>query len=463
MTTDLKQLAVDIVRRAVQKGATASDCIIIEGDDFSVNVRQQEIETLKESGSKGLGLRVFIRSEKGAAGLQTATAHTSDLSEASLARLLDETLTLARVTSADPHAGLFEDGSFPPSEDRLGIYSDSVAALDTDTKIRLAKESEKFALAYDPRIVNSDGSSFSSTIERVILANSNGFVGDYRSSQCSLMTVPIASDPGLGESGMASMQRDGWYSNAIDFARLESPEVVGTTAARRTLARLGARKISTCEVPVIFDPLTARTVLGNLIDAVSGSAVYRHASFLVGKLGNQIASECVSILDDGLMSGGLGTRPFDGEGVPSQTTRIIENGILKNYLLNCYAARKLGMSTTGNASRSVAGSPTIGPTNFYLRPGSHTPEDLIRTVERGVYVTDLIGFGVNIVTGDYSRGASGRWIEKGTLTFPFEEVTIAGNLADMLLSIEAVANDLDFRDAVSSPTLKISRMTVSGN
>jgi PmbA protein len=343
----------------------------------------------------------------------------------------------------------------------LAIYSDSIKALDTDTKIRLATESEKFALDYDPRIVNSDGSSFSSSVERVILANSNGFVGDYRSSHCSLMTVPIAAEKnGHGEM---SMQRDGWYSNAVDFEKLETPQNVGTTAAKRALSRLGAKKIPTCEVPVVFVPRTARTLLENLVDAVSGSSIYRHASFLVGKLGNKIASECVSVIDDGLKTGGLGTAPFDGEGVPSETTPIIEQGVLRNYLLNTYAARKLGMRTTANATRDIAGSPSIGPTNFYLQPGTATPRELIRSVDRGVYVTDLIGFGVNVVTGDYSRGASGLWIENGQLTFPFEEVTISGNLADMLTAIEAVANDLDFRDAVSSPTIKISRMIVSGS
>jgi PmbA protein len=457
--SDLKEIASTLVQRAMAGGAAAADCIVIEGDDFLVNVRRQKMETLKESGSKGLGLRVFMRSSGGA--LQTATSHTSDLSEASLARLLEETLALARITSPDPCAGLPEREVMHSVAQDLAIYSDSIKALDTDTKIRLATESEKFALDYDPRIVNSDGSSFSSSVERVILANSNGFVGDYRSSHCSLMTVPIAAEKnGHGEM---LMQRDGWYSNAVDFEKLETPQHVGTTAAKRALSRLGAKKIPTCEVPVVFDPLTARTLLENLVDAVSGSSIYRHASFLVGKLGNKIASECVSVIDDGLKTGGLGTAPFDGEGVPSETTPIIEQGVLRNYLLNTYAARKLGMRTTANATRDIAGSPSIGPTNFYLQPGTATPRELIRSVDRGVYVTDLIGFGVNVVTGDYSRGASGLWIENGQLTFPFEEVTISGNLADMLTAIEAVANDLDFRDAVSSPTIKISRMIVSGS
>lgn len=460
--TDLKQLAIDLVHRAAEHGAAAADCLIMEGDDFSVNIRRQEIETLKESGSKGLGLRVFVRSNEGAR-LQTATAHTSDLSESSLNRLLEDTLVLARITSPDECSGLPEEEGIHPVQEDLKIYSDSISALDTEKKIWLAKESEKYALDYDPRIVNSDGSSFSSSLQRVVLANSKGFAGEYRSSSCSLMTVPIAVEKSPGRDEGATMQRDGWYSNAVDFGRLESPEVVGTTAARRTLRRLGARKIPTSEVPVVFDSLTARTLMENLVDAVSGSAIYRHASFLVGKLGNKVASECVSIIDDGLMPGGLGTSPFDGEGVPAQTTPVIEGGLLKSYLLNCYAARKLGLRTTGNAVRELSGSPRIGPSNFYLKPGTLTPDEIIQTVDRGVYVTDLIGFGVNVVSGDYSRGASGLWIENGKLTFPFEEVTIAGNLAEMLLSIEAVGNDLDDRDPVSSPTIKISRMMVSGS
>jgi PmbA protein len=457
---DLKQLASDLVRRAVERGAASADCIVIEGDDFSVSLRRQEIETLKESDSKGLGLRVFVRSADGRY-LQTASSHTSDLSEASIQPLLEDTLALARITSPDDCAGLPEQGHAPLLVEDLGIYSDSIAALDTETKIRLARDSERYALDYDPRIVNSDGSSFSSSIGRIILANSTGFVGEYRSSSCSLMTVPIAAEKTNGEEG--TMQRDGWYSTAIEFPKLETPEVVGTTAARRALSRLGAKKIPTCEVPVIFDSVTARTLLENLVDAVSGNSIYRHASFLVEKLGNKVASGCVSVVDDGRMLGGLGTAPFDGEGVQSRTTPIIEEGVLKNYLLNCYAARKLGMRTTANASRGLAGPPGIGPTNFYLKPGPQSPGELIASVDRGVYITDLIGFGVNIITGDYSRGASGRWIENGVLTFPFEEVTIAGNLADMFTAIDAVANDLDFRDAVSSPTIKIAKMMVSGS
>ena len=277
---DLKQLAVELVQRAMERRAAAADCLIVEGDDFSVTLRRQEIETLKESGSKGLGLRVFFRSGDGTR-LQTATSHTSDLSETSLARLLEDTLALARITSPDECAGLPEKEWIHPLGGELGIYSDSIALLDTDQKIRLAKDSEKYALDYDPRIINSDGSSFSSSLQRVILANSNGFAGEYRSSGCSLTTVSIAAEKGPDDGGEGSMQRDGWYSNAVDFARLESPEVVGTNAAKRTLRRLGARKVSTGEVPVVFDPLTARTLLENLVDAVSGSSIYRHASFLV--------------------------------------------------------------------------------------------------------------------------------------------------------------------------------------
>lgn len=457
---ELKQLAQDVVATAIQLGAAAIDCFLVEADDFSVTVRRQEIETLKDSGSKGLGLRVFLRGQEGQK-LQTASAHTSDLSAASVKRLVQDTVAMARVTSPDDCAGLPEETGSPILENGLNIFSDSVARLEAETKIRWAKESEKFALDYDPRIINSDGSSFRSSVERIILANSHGFAGEYRTSSCSLETVPVAEEKNA--QGRTFMQRDGWYSKAIDFAKLESPQVVGTKAAQRTLRRLGARKIPTCEVPVIFDPMTAQSLLENLVDAVSGSAVYRHASFLVGKLGNPVASECVTIMDDGRWPGGLGTVPFDGEGVPSQTTAVIENGVLRNFLLNCYAARKLGLRSTGNALREIAGSPRIGPTNFYLKPGAKSPEELIQSVDRGVYVTDLIGFGVNVVTGDYSRGASGQWIENGRLTFPFEEVTIAGNLAEMLRSIEAVANDLEFRDEISSPTLKISKMMVSGS
>ncbi len=258
------------------------------------------------------------------------------------------------------------------------------------------------------------------------------------------------------------MQRDFWYSVSRRRSGLDSPEEVGRTAAKRALRKLGGRKVPTCQVPVIFDPETAPSIVGHIFEAVRGDAIYRSASFLTGKLNQRVANDRITVLDDGLRPGGFGTRPFDGEGIASSVTSVIEKGILNNYLLNCYTARKLNMRTTGNASRGVSGPPSVGPKNFYLAPGAHRPEEILKSVKSGFYVTDLIGFGVNIVTGDYSRGAAGMWIENGELTYPVEEVTIAGNLTEMLNHIDMVGSDLEFHSSICAPTLLISGLTVAG-
>jgi len=260
-----------------------------------------------------------------------------------------------------------------------------------------------------------------------------------------------------------SMQRDYWYSTQRKFSRLEAPQAVGRRAAERALRRLGARKVSTREVPVVFDPEISATLLRHLSAALSGYSLYKGASFLVGKLGERIASELVSVVDDGTIPGALGSKPFDGEGLPVNKRTVVERGVLKSYLLDTYSGRKLGLPSTGNASRSVGEPPGVSPTNFFLTPGSHSPEQIVASVDEGLYVTELIGFGVNLVTGDYSRGAVGLWIEKGKLAYPVEEITIAGNLKEMLCNIEMVGNDLELRGRIAAPTVKISRMTVAGN
>jgi PmbA protein len=258
------------------------------------------------------------------------------------------------------------------------------------------------------------------------------------------------------------MERDFWFSIARSFEKLEAPEDVGRRAAERALRRLGARKVPTQKAPVIFEPRAARSLLDNIFDAISGDSIYRKESFLEGKLGQNVASPGVTVVDDGTIPGLFGTSPFDDEGVPSRRTVVIENGVLRNYLLNTYTARKLGMRTTGNASRGLTGNAGVGHGNFYLENGKVSPQDLIRSLRTGFYVTELIGFGVNIVTGDYSRGAAGIWIENGELSYPVSEVTIAGTLPEMLMGIEGIGSDLEFRGSIASPTLLIREMTISG-
>ncbi len=258
------------------------------------------------------------------------------------------------------------------------------------------------------------------------------------------------------------MQRDGWYSVGRRLQGLEPPEAVGTTAARRTLRRLGARKVPTQHVPVVFDPDMAASLLRSICAAVSGPALYRDASFLAGKLGQTVAAPSLTVVDDGRMAGGLGSKPFDGEGQATRRTVVIQDGRLASYLLNTYTGRKLGLASTGNALRSLGQQPTVGPTNFYIPPGPTPPEEIIRSVDQGLYLTEMIGFGVNLVTGDYSRGAAGIWIDGGELAYPVEEVTIAGRLPEMLCDIEMVGSDLTWHGSVAAPTLKIGSMTVAG-
>jgi len=431
----------------VRAGATAADVVVREADEFSTVVRLGKIESLKEAASKALGLRVL-------AGSRSATSFSSDFSAASLARLVERTLAMAQVTSEDSASGLAPAELLGRYEGDLALFSPDVAELSTDKRIQFACRAEEAALRADPRIRNSEGAWFEASWGTKAYANSLGFVGSYRTSYCAVSVAPIAQNGG--------MQRDYWYSVARRAAALEEPEAVGRKAAERVLRKLHARKVSTCRVPVVFDPETARSLVGHIFEAIRGDAIYRSASFLTGKLGQRVAGENITVLDDGLRPGGFGSRPFDDEGVPASVTPVIEKGLLRNYLLNCYTARKLNLKTTGNAARGVAGPAAVGPKNFYLAAGQHSPEEIIRSVKNGFYVTDLIGFGVNIVTGDYSRGAAGLWIENGELTYPVEEVTIAGNLPEMLNSIEALGSDLEFRSALAAPTLLIGGLTVAG-
>ena len=443
----LEDIAVDLVERARRAGATAADVIVHEADEFSTTLRLGQIEKLKEAASKSLGLRVFQ-------GARSASFFSSDFSADSLDRLVARTLAMAKVTSEDPASGLPEASLLGRYDGELQLYSEDVAAISTEDRIDYARRAEKAALDADPRIKNSEGAWFEASVGRRAYANSLGFAGSYRSSYCAGSVAPVAEEGG--------MQRDYWYSVSRRRSGLESPEAVGRKAAERTLRKLGARKMATCQVPVIFDSETAPSVVGHIFEAVRGDAIYRSASFLTGKLNQKVAHERVTVLDDGLRPGGFGTRPFDGEGIASSVTPVIEKGVLSNYLLNCYTARKLNMRTTGNASRGVSGPPGVGPKNFYLVPGPHTPQEICKSVKSGFYVTELIGFGVNIVTGDYSRGAAGMWIENGEFAYPVEEVTIAGNLAEMLHHIEMVGSDLEFHSAIAAPTLLISGLTVAG-
>jgi len=446
---NFQELAADVVKRAQAAGATAAEVIVREGDEFTTLVRLGQVETLKESGSQGLGLRVFI-------GKRAASTYTSDFSPEGIQRLVSGAVDLARVTSEDPNAGLPEPEQLGALRDDLDLFYKDVYSLPSAERIEMAKRAEKAAQDSDRRIKNSDGASFDAATGRKVLANSLGFIGEYQRSYCSISAAPIAQDD------LGNMQRDYWFSAARSLKKLESPEHVGREAARRTVRRLGARKVSTQRVPIIFEPLVARTIVEHVFEAANGDAVYRQASFFAGKLEERVAGENVTIIDDGTMLGGFGTSPFDGEGVPTRRTVVVDKGVLSSYLLNTYTARKLGLKTTGNASRGLAGNPGIGAGNFYLQPGSRTAAQILADVKTGFYVTELLGFGVDLVSGDYSRGASGLWIENGELTYPVEEVTIAGNLREIFRNISEIASELDWRSSVAAPLIRVDGMTVAG-
>ena len=446
---DLRELVAGVVKRAQELGASAVESVVAEGSEFSTVVRLGEVETLKESGSRGLGVRVFV-------GQHTANTTTSDLSAEGVEQMVRGAIELAKITSEDPMAGIPDAEQLGQLDGDLGLYYDDVYSLSNEEHIDQARRAEKASLAVDPRLTNSDGGTFDASIGRKVLANSHGFVGEYRSSYCSISAVPIATDEAGG------MQRDYWYSVARTLAKLDSPEEVGRIAGERTLRRLGARKIKTQKVPIVFDRQTSGALLGHIFEAVNGDSIYRHASFLAGKLGEKPFGANLTVWDDGTIPGGYGTRPFDGEGVPTRRTTVIENGELKSYLLNTYTAKKLGMATTGNASRGLAGTPGIGNGNFYLKPGEKSQEEIIKGIKQGLLVTEFLGHGVNLVTGDFSRGASGMWIENGELAYPVEEITVAGNLGEMFSNLAEIGSDLIWRGSVACPTLRIEGMTVAG-
>jgi PmbA protein len=462
-TSNLGQLASEVLARALKAGATDAEAVVYEGDEFSTRVRLGQVETLKESGSRAVGLRVFI-------GHRTASTSSSDFSPDSIERLVDGAVTLARITSEDPFAGLPDPSAFgqhDPAAQQL--YFEDVNRQAPADRIEIAREVEAAAMAYDTRIQNSGGGDFDTATSHKIMMNSRGFTGEYRRSYCSFSAQPIAHD----ENG--NMQRNYWYSSARTTRLLEDPVAIGQEAARRTLRRLGAKRVKTQQAPVVFSPEIARSIIGNIFDAANGDAIYRHATFFADMLGERVAGENVTVIDDGTLvfdrphkggsvaTGGFGTSPFDGEGLPTRRTVLVEKGILKNYVMNTYTARKLGLASTGNASRSLASNPGIGAGNFYLEPGTLTPEEIIASVPDGLYVTETMGFGVNLVTGDYSQGAAGLWIENGELAYPVEEITIAGNLKDMYRNISAIGNDLTFRSAGAAPTLRIDGMMIAGS
>jgi PmbA protein len=447
----LTDLAADVVERARKGGADVAEAIARSGSELSTKVRLGEPELVQEAAHRGLGMRV-IKDKR------VALTSTSDLTPAGLARFVADALELVEISQEDPFAGpadpaLILKGGYPD----LDLYDPRGGEISAAEAIALATRAEKAARSVDARITNSDGATFSRTSGAFALVLSGGFRGGYAGSYASLVVTPVADDEG-------GKKRRGYHWSAKRFlADLDSPEEVGREAARRTLRKLGARKVPTCEAPVVFDPDAARAILGMMAGCTMGSSIWRKSSYLVGREGTRVASDLVTIVDDPLIARAPGSRPFDGEGLPARKNVVVENGILKTYLCDSYSGRKLGRASTGNASRGGGGGVGPSTTNFLLRPTSTKAADIVASTKRGLYVTDMMGFGFNAVTGDFSRGASGFWIEDGQLAFPVSEITISLNVDQLWQRIDAVGDDLDQRTATASPTLRVSAMTIAGS
>jgi len=439
---DLKSLAEKFVRFGLACGADEVEIGVGDDVEFGVDVRLGQIENLVEAGTRSMGVRV-IKDQK------TAFAGSSDLSPDTIERLIRNAVQRAELVDRDACAGLPE--TFSPAVDPadLDLYDPEIAALAPQTKIALAAETERIALA-DSRIVNSHGSSCNTHEGHAVLANSKGFLGEYRKTYTGLNVSLQAGE-------IDDLVEDFWFSSKTHLAELAPPEEIARTAVARTVRQLKPRKIETQRVPVIFEPMMTGSLLGFLCGCLTGTAVYQKSTFLAERLGERIGRETITVIDDGLLPRRLGSSPFDSEGVPSRRTPVVEQGVLKTFLCNTYAARKIGRTTTGNADGAG-----VGPSNFFLKPGTFTPEEIIRSTRKGLYLIRTLGHGLNPVTGDISQGAFGLWIENGEFTYPVSEITISGNLGDVLMNIEMIGNDLAFDGSVCGPTIKVAEMQLAG-
>ena len=450
--SDVKAL-VDIARRACElarkHGADGAEAQVQAGSELTTKVRLGEPELVQEAASKALGLRVFRER-------RAALTYTSDLTDAALERFVADSVELARLSEPD------ELNELPPREELAGALPDldlwdpTCLEVSAGDALELCKRGEQAARAYSPKITNSEGATYSRVAGGGAFANTAGFAGGFRGTYQSLVVEPICDDAD-------GKKRNGFWWTADRFrSRLSSAEAVGEEAARRTVAKLGAGKIPTGELPIVFDAESGRAILRLLFSVIGGGAIYRKSSYLIGREGTEVASELVTVVDDPLIPRGPGSRPFDGDGLPSRRNLVVENGVLKTYLLDTYSARKLGRASNGCAGRGVGGSPHPTTSNFILQAGTTDAKEIIGSTARGLYVTEMMGFGFNAVTGDFSRGAGGFLIENGKLAQPVTEVTISANLDEILKGIDAVGSDLDLRSSTACPTFRVKRMMVAG-
>lgn len=455
---ELLPAAREAVKGAVDAGATSADALAMERRDTMLRVRRSELENSQESETRGVGVRAFL-------GGRSGIAYTTDVSPEGLRRAGRKAAEIAALAGEDAAAGL-PDGAHRGGPGAVeGIDDPSFEGFDPARAIESARAAEAAAFAFDGRVTNSEGSSFRAARGSVALAASDGWSAAWRRTRFSLSMTALAEDEG------GALQRDGWYTAGSLLSGLEDPESIGREAARRCVRRLGWRKVETRRVPVVLSPEVAASLAAEVAGACCGDALFRRASFLADDLGREVGSPLFTLVDDPLRPGLLGSRPFDGEGARPLRKAIFEKGVLRNFLFDSYSLRKLASldparaegGVPGNASRGIGGPTRVGTSNLFVEAGTATPEDLIAGVDDGFYVTETMGFGVNVTTGDYSKGAAGIWIRDGKLDHAVQEVTIAGDLRAMLRGIDGVGNDLEFRSDCAAPTIRIAAMTVSGS
>ena len=433
----LRQIASDILKHAKNKGATGCDTDVSEGFGASVSVRKSEVDTIEYNRDKGVGVTVYVGQKRG-------YASTSDFSPAALEKTVEAALSIARFTAEDNCAGLADAELMATEFPELDLHHPW--DMPVEHAIALAQDCENAAYDHSELITNSEGASVSVQESQFISANSHGFMGGHASSRHSVSCSVIA---GEGDG----MQREYWYDSKRDATELMSAEAIGRKAAERAVARLGARQVGTCDVPVIFEAPLATGLIGSFIGAVSGGSLYRKSSFLLDSLGTQVFSPIVQLSERAYLKKGFASGPFDDDGVQTRDREVVVDGVVQGYFLSAYSARKLGMQTTGNAG---------GAHNLILKSGDEDFAALLKRMGRGLVVTELLGHGINGVTGDYSRGAAGFWVENGEIAYPVQEITIAGNLKDMFMGIQAIGNDVLHRGSRQTGSILIDRMTVAG-
>lgn len=444
MTVSLLKQAQQALSAANRAGADAADALAVRSTDMSASIRHGTPEGIEQAESSGIGLRVFV-------GQSSATLSTSDTSGEALKKLAEQAVAIARVAPSDPYAALADSAQLAKTFATLEV-DDTVPSM--QQLQALAREAEAAGRSA-PGITNSEGADAAAGIYHKALVTSHGFVGEYRTARYSLSTSLIA---GADEH----MQRDYEYGYVTHFADLPSAASLGHAAAERTLARMNPRKLPSQTAPIYFEPRVSRGLLSAFASAISGAAIARGTSFLKGDLGKPIFGDTVRITDDPLLARGLGSRAFDAEGIATPKRDFIENGMLTSWVMDTRSANQLGLKTTGHAARGLASSPSPSTTNFYLHAGAASPQQLMQQIGDGFYVTETIGHGTNLITGDFSVGASGFWVENGVRAYPVSEVTIAGNLRDIFRTL-IPANDLEFKYATNAPTLAVPAMTIAGN